>query len=128
MAESGVSSSSDEDARLAALVAAGERTALAALYERWRQPLFAFLLIRTPDHAVAEEILQDTLVAVWQGATGFERRAKVSTWLFGIARRQAWNRLRGTAPRWVDEAHLTAVPAAPSAGRSWRSGRWSPRP
>lgn len=104
--------SNDEDARLLALVAAGERTALTALYERWRRPLFAFLLTQTPDRAVAEEILQDTLVAVWQGAGCFQGRAKASTWLFGIARRQAWNRLRGKTPHCVDDADLTAAAAA----------------
>lgn len=112
VADLGAPAHSDDDARLLALVAAGERTALTALYERWWRPLFAFLLTQTPDHAVAEEILQDTMVAVWQGSGGFEGRAKASTWLFGIARRQAWNRLRGRAPHCVYDADLTGLPAA----------------
>lgn len=103
----------DQDARLVAQVAAGDRSALAALYERWRRPLFTYLLTQTPDRATAEEILQDTMVALWQGAARYEGRARASTWLFGIARRQAWNRLRGLAtPPTGDAVELAELPAA----------------
>ena len=47
---------------------------------------------------IAEEILQDTLLAVWRGADGFGGRSQVRTWLYGIARRQAHNRLRTARP------------------------------
>lgn len=83
-----------DDQALISRVAGGDKEALAALYARYRQPLFAYLLQLTPDYGLAEEILQDTLVAAWQSARGFEGRATVLTWLIGIARRQAHNTLR----------------------------------
>jgi DNA-directed RNA polymerase specialized sigma24 family protein len=52
------------------------------------------LLQLTPDYGLAEELLQDTLVAVWKSARSFEGRSSVLTWLIGIARRQAHNTLR----------------------------------
>lgn len=91
---SGTHSAARDDHALIAGIARGDRDALAELYQRWRQPLFAYLLQLTPDHGLAEETLQDTLVAVWKSARGFENRSSVLTWLIGIARRQAHNTLR----------------------------------
>lgn len=88
------SAGADEDERLARRIAAGDRAALEELYARYRRPLFGFLLGIAPDAATAEEILQDTLVAVWQGAAGFAGRATFRQWVFAVARRQAYNALR----------------------------------
>jgi RNA polymerase sigma-70 factor, ECF subfamily len=85
------------DATLLRSVAAGDATSLARLYERHAGPLFGYLYRLAGDRMTAEEILQDTMLAVWRSAAAFEGRSKVSTWLFGVARRQAHNRLRGRA-------------------------------
>lgn len=82
------------DEWLLARIAEGQRDALAALYERHRQPLFGFLMRMLGDSTRAEEVLQDTLVAVWRGAQSYRGEASVRAWLFGIARRQAHNRMR----------------------------------
>ena len=84
----------DTDAHLIARITQGDRAALTDLYVRYRLPLFRYVLQFTPDDGLAEEIVQDTLVAVWMSARSFEGRAQVRTWLFGIARRQAHNTLR----------------------------------
>ncbi|MFC4008775.1 RNA polymerase sigma factor [Nonomuraea purpurea] len=88
----------DPDVRTLSRVSDGDTGALSDLYERYAEPLFAFLLRLAGDRGTAEEILQDTLLAVWRSAGSFQGRSSVSTWLFGIARRQAHNRLRGTPP------------------------------
>lgn len=75
-------------------VAAGDGAALGELYRRHGRALFGYLLRMSGDRMIAEEILQDTLVAVWRGAGGFQARSSVRTWLFGVARRQALQRLR----------------------------------
>jgi RNA polymerase sigma-70 factor, ECF subfamily len=82
-------------------VADGDATALAALYRRYGGRLFGFLQRYTGDRMVAEEILQDTLLAVWRSAHLYAGRSDVRTWLFGIARRQAHNRLRVQSPQQV---------------------------
>ena len=43
---------------------------------------------------MAEEVAQETMVSVWQCAGKFAGRSQVSTWIFGIARKQAYNLLR----------------------------------
>src|SRR4051812_38715149 len=84
----------DGGAALLRRIAGGDREALVDLYNRYQRPLFRYLCQMTPDRGLAEEILQDTLVAVWQGAASFEGRSALRTWVFGIARRQAHNTLR----------------------------------
>ncbi|WP_066376149.1 RNA polymerase sigma factor [Herbidospora mongoliensis] len=88
----------EPDARVLARVADGDAGALAELYERYGRPLLAFLFGLAQDRGTAEEILQDTLLAVWRSAGTYQGRSSVSTWLFGVARRQAHNRLRGKPP------------------------------
>ena len=75
-------------------IAQGDRQALADLYLRYRTQLFQYLLQFTPDRGLAEELLQDTFMAVWQGASGFQGKSRVRAWLFGIARRRACKKLR----------------------------------
>jgi RNA polymerase sigma factor (sigma-70 family) len=84
----------EADAALLRRIAAEDRRAVAELYARHQRPLFRYLWQLTSDHGLAEEILQDTIVAVWQGAPAFQGRSAVRTWLFAIARRQAHNVLR----------------------------------
>lgn len=101
-----------DDRHIVQRIAGGDRQALAELYARYQRPLFNYLLQLTPDYGLAEEILQDTLVAIWKSAKSFEGRSSVSTWLIGIARRQAHNTLRQRKLPLVDEAVLTDLPAA----------------
>jgi RNA polymerase sigma factor (sigma-70 family) len=84
----------DAGGELIARIASGDRDALTELYHRERQPLFAYLLHLTANVEVAEEVLQDTFVAVWRSAGDFAGRSRARTWLMGIARRQAHNTLR----------------------------------
>jgi len=90
---------SEADVALVGRVAVGDAAALAALYRRHADRLFAFLQQYARDRMVAEEILQDTLLAVWRSAHLYAGRSGVRTWMFGIARRQAHNRLRGQEPQ-----------------------------
>jgi RNA polymerase sigma factor (sigma-70 family) len=83
------------DEALLRAVAGGDAGALTRLYERHGGALFGYLYRLAGDRMTAEEILQDTMLAVWRSAAAFEGRSKATTWLFGVARRQAHNRLRG---------------------------------
>lgn len=102
----------DVGAELIARIASGDRDALTALYHRERQPLFAYLLHLTGDVGIAEEVLQDTFVAVWKNAGSFAGRSSARTWLIGIARRQAHNTLRRRA---LPRATIAAAEHLPGA-------------
>ncbi|HVC33897.1 MAG TPA: RNA polymerase sigma factor [Chloroflexota bacterium] len=101
----------DAERRVLDRIAHGDRNALAELYARHQAVLFRYLVQLTGDHGLAEEVLQDTLVAVWRSAASFEGRSTVQTWLIGIARRQAHNNLRRRTLPLADVAELEVVPA-----------------
>ncbi|HLI68955.1 MAG TPA: sigma-70 family RNA polymerase sigma factor [Ktedonobacteraceae bacterium] len=102
---------SADDAWLVKQIACGNRQALSELYTRHQHSLFSYLLQLTPDYGLAEELLQDTLVAVWKSARNFEGRSTVLTWLIGIARRQAHNTLRQRKIPLTDISELEHLPA-----------------
>lgn len=100
-----------DDAQLIERIARGDRQALSELYACYQRALFAYLLQLTPDYGLAEELLQDTLVAVWKSARSFEGRSSVLTWLIGIARRQAHNTLRQRILPTADLSEVECLPA-----------------
>ena len=95
---------SSTEAELLRQVAAGDEAAFAELYDRYAQPVYNYLLRLVNEPAVAEEILQEVFLAMWQSAHRFREEAKVKTWLLRIAHHQAvsWLR-RARAAAWTDE-------------------------
>lgn len=51
----------------------------------------------------AEDVLQDTLLAAWQGLAGFEERASLRTWLYRIATNRCLNARRSLSRRKAKE-------------------------
>ncbi len=101
-----------DDVQLVRRIGRGDRQALSELYARYQRVLFAYLLQLTPDYGLAEELLQDTLVAIWKSAQSFEGRSSVLTWLIGIARRQAHNTLRQRHVALTDLSEIESMPAS----------------
>jgi RNA polymerase sigma-70 factor, ECF subfamily len=63
----------------------GSRAAFETLFARYREPIWRFFRRRAADAGSAEELAQDTFVAVLEGAARYERRAAFRSYLFGIA-------------------------------------------
>ena len=57
----------------------------------------------------AEDALQDTLLAAWQGLAGFEHRASIRTWLYRIATNRCLNALRSASRRPAKEWNIPEV-------------------
>jgi RNA polymerase sigma-70 factor (ECF subfamily) len=57
----------------------------------------------------AEDALQDTLVAAWQGLEGFEGRASMRTWLYRIATNQCLSTRRAATRRPVKEVDISVL-------------------
>ncbi|MEU3899502.1 sigma-70 family RNA polymerase sigma factor [Streptomyces sp. NPDC045251] len=103
------------DEVLLSAVARGDQAALRALYERHAAAMLRLIRRLTSDRSVAEEILQETWLAVWRSAAGFRGESSVRGWLLGVARRQAHNHLRRSRPQLADLAEAQDVPdPAPS--------------
>lgn len=113
----------DADARLLARIGAGERQALAELYQGWHRRLFRFLSRQTRRHDLIDEVINDTFLAVWQNAAGFRGDARASTWIMGIAYRCMLKNLRqGGAPpveAALEDFGLSASPSEAHELQDW---------
>ena len=68
-------------------IAQGDQTALAALYERFREAVFGFALSCLRDRELAEDALQETFLQAWSAAPRYIVRGRSPvTWLLGIAK------------------------------------------
>jgi RNA polymerase sigma-70 factor, ECF subfamily len=75
--------SEDESGRVARL-RAGDRAAFAALVQRYAGALLRVARSLVRDAATAEELVQETWLAMLTGLDGFEERSSLRTWLFRI--------------------------------------------
>jgi RNA polymerase sigma-70 factor, ECF subfamily len=82
------------EALLLKSIARGDQRAFGELYRRYYLRLARFLAKRIPPSHSADEIINDTLLVVWQHASQFHYSSQVSTWIFGIAYRLALKSLR----------------------------------
>lgn len=82
----------ESDDELIQAMAAGDTHALDALYARHGPALLGYLTGQLGNNRqIAEEVLQDVMLAAWQSAPRFRGDSKVRTWLIAIARNQAIN-------------------------------------
>lgn len=88
----------DPDLMLIRAMAAGNTHALDSLYARYGPPVLSFLVARLGDRQLAEEILQDVMLAAWNSAATFRGESRVYTWLLVIARNRAMNAQRRHTP------------------------------
>ncbi len=93
-----------DDAALVAEVVAGSHDALAALYDRHADGVYAAAARLSDDRQVIEEVVQETFLALWNRAELFDPASgSLAAWLHAIARNRAIDRLRaaGRRPRLV---------------------------
>ena len=83
--------SSDPDIELIREISKGNQHSLEVLYSRHGVALFAYLMARIENQQLAEEVLQDVMMAVWKSAHRFRGDSKVRTWLLSICRYKAIN-------------------------------------
>lgn len=101
----------DDDLLLVRRLAAGDRSAMEEIHALHARALGRYIRHVCPDPGLGEEVLQETLVAAWQGAARFAGRSSLRTWLIGIARRQALTAVRKKRLPRAPAAELNALPA-----------------
>jgi RNA polymerase sigma-70 factor (ECF subfamily) len=77
------------DRALVRAIGQGDHQALETLYRRHGGTLLSYIIGQIGDRALAEEVLQDVMLAVWHHAANFRGESKVTTWLIAIARKRA---------------------------------------
>jgi RNA polymerase sigma-70 factor (ECF subfamily) len=108
-------------------MAAGDQDALVELMGELGGPAYSLALRMTRDVQLAEEAVQDAFVALWRAADSYEpHTASVATWVLGVVRNKAIDRVRheqrrrpraadGSTAASVDIDHVDVVDEHPSS-------------
>jgi RNA polymerase sigma-70 factor (ECF subfamily) len=89
-----------DDAALVREIVAGSADALAAIYDRYGSSVYAAAARLTSDRQLAEDVVQETFLALWNRAETFDPTAgSLPPWLHAIARNRAIDRLRAASRR-----------------------------
>src|SRR5271155_5139651 len=99
---------------------AGDEQAFVALVGRHNRALFYVARSFVQSDAIAEEVVQDTWMAVVRGVSKFEGRSSIKTWLVKIA----INRARSTGVRESRALPLSSFEAAVDPNRFDTNGEW----
>jgi RNA polymerase sigma-70 factor (ECF subfamily) len=84
-----------EDAALLGRIVARDEAAVEALYARYAGPLYSLAYQVTRAERFAQDVVQETFVAVWRDAARFDAsRGAVGPWLFSLARHKAIDLVR----------------------------------
>jgi RNA polymerase sigma-70 factor (TIGR02960 family) len=84
---------------LLARARAGDGRAFGQLVDPFRRELQVHCYRMLGSAQDAEDAMQETLLAAWQGLDGFEQRASLRTWLYRIATSRCLNALRSASRR-----------------------------
>ena len=87
-----------DESELLARVAGRDLEAFERLYRLYQPRLTRFLTTLLKRPQLIEEVLDDTMMVVWQSADRFRGSSKPSTWIFAIAYRKAHK----AKQRWPD--------------------------
>ena len=84
-----------DDVTLYTLAAAKDRTAFETLYDRYEKLIFSFAYRLTRDREMAEEVVQDVFVKLWNGTTTYQaEKGAFSSWLLTVTRNKAIDEIR----------------------------------
>ncbi len=91
-AESASRGASKEDLRMVEAMRHGDETAYGLLVAWYHASLLRLAMAFVPSQAVAEEVVQETWLAVLEGIHQFEGRSSLKSWIFAILKNQAKTR------------------------------------
>jgi RNA polymerase sigma-70 factor, ECF subfamily len=113
----------EAEVALVARIAAGDQQAFAEFYVLYRRRLARFLGRTISSSDTVDELINDVMYVVWQDAGRFERRSKVSTWVFAIAWHKALRAIerqqRGKASPLSEIDELAAPERGALEERDW---------
>src|SRR5881392_380355 len=84
----------NSSADLVARACQGDQEAFRLIFERYSRPIISFIYDLVGDRELAEDLTQETFVRAHRGLKALREEAKLSTWLFGIAKNVARESLR----------------------------------
>lgn len=80
---------------ITALLQKGDQQAISLLYRHYSAALFGIVSRMIPSKELAEEVLQDVFIKIWDNADKFDpQKGRLFTWLAQISRNAAFDKLR----------------------------------
>jgi RNA polymerase sigma-70 factor, ECF subfamily len=114
----------EADGELVLRLRSGDERAFVSLVERYQEQMLRLATSFVPSRAVAEEVVQDTWLALLRGLDAFEGRSSLRTWLFSILVKQA----RTTGTREHRSVPVADPEPAADPARFDASGGWADPP
>ena len=114
----------EADGELLLRLRSGDEGAFVSLVQRYQEQMLRLATSFVPSQAVAEEVVQDTWLALLHGLDGFEGRSSLKTWLFRILVNQA----RTTGTREHRSIPVSDPEPAVDPARFDASGSWADPP
>ena len=87
-----MSTAPPDEQRLVSAIRSGDEDAFVELVTRYNASMLRLARVFVPTKAVAEDVVQETWLAVIQGIDRFEGRSSLKTWLFRILTNRAKTR------------------------------------
>jgi RNA polymerase sigma-70 factor, ECF subfamily len=110
----------ESDVELLRRLRAGDERAFVTLVERYNGSMLRLAASFVPSRAVAEEVVQETWLAMLRGLAAFEGRSSLKTWLFTIL----VNRARSTGVRESRTVPVADAGPVVDASRFGPGGAW----
>lgn len=82
-----------------ARVKAGDVDAFRIIFDRYARPISSFIFDMVNDRELADELAQETFVRAFRSLESLRDEARLSTWLFGIAKFVAYENIRARTRR-----------------------------
>jgi RNA polymerase sigma-70 factor, ECF subfamily len=114
----------EADGELLRRLRSGDERAFVGLVERYQEQMLRLAVSFVPSRAVAEEVVQDTWLAMLRGLDAFEGRSSLKTWLFRIL----VNRARTTGTHEQRSVPIPDPEPAVDPARFDASGSWADPP
>ena len=107
--------------------ARGEHAALQQLYQQEGAKLLGVVLRIVKDRGMAEDIVHDACLNIWQRADSFDpQKGAARTWIFSIARHLALNAIRGRDREVsvdLDDPHTFQQASLVTDAFDWQTGQ-----
>jgi len=90
----------EDDTNLVERMQGRDPRALAELYDRYGRVVYALILRVVRDPGIAEDLVQETFLRVWNRVHGFDaQKGSIGPWLLAVARNRAIDYLRSAGGR-----------------------------
>lgn len=85
----------DNDLRnLVTRIKESDHRAFESVFDQYHQPIFQFLLYKTKDAPIAEDLLQEVFLKLWKSRTGLDEDRSIRNYLYTIADNLVLNHIR----------------------------------